>query len=307
MENETTVRELLANRNFKFTPSEDRIARLLLADYPMAGFGTASSIARRAGVSDPTVARMIAKLGFQGYAEFQARLLSEVEMSLHSPLLMMETKRAKDSEKNPVLSYLKSVEDCFAETGALTPLHNYERSARLIMDAKGDVLLLGGRFSRYLAGMLASYLSQFRRGVHDISQLSSEAFDRLVDLGSRDVLVVFDYRRYQLDVISFARQAAANGTPVVLFTDQWHSPIAEMAQAIIISPLDVASPYDTLAPSIAQMEALVALILSSNDKSVLSRIERLEAVREENAVTADSRAPAARSKADLTKPKPEKP
>jgi len=300
MKDETTVRELLANRDFKFTPSEDRIARLLLADYPMAGFGTASSIARRAGVSDPTVARMIAKLGFQGYAEFQAKLLSEVEMSLHSPLLMMETKRARGSEKNPVLSYLKSVEDCFVEAGTLTPLHNYERSAQLIMEAKGDVLLLGGRFSRYLAGMLSSYLGQFRRGVHDISPLSSETFDRLVDLGARDLLVVFDYRRYQLNVISFARQAAANGTPIVLFTDQWHSPIAEVAQATIISPLDVASPYDTLAPAMAQLESLVALILAKDDKKPRPRIERLETIRETNAVTADSRAPGSSSKRSQT-------
>lgn len=295
MKDETTVRELLANRDFKFTPSEDRIARLLLADYPMAGFGTASSIARRAGVSDPTVARMIAKLGFQGYAEFQARLLSEVEMSLHSPLLMMETKRARDSEKNPVLSYLKSVEECFVESGTLTPLHNYERSVQLIMEAKGDVLLLGGRFSRYLAGMLSKYLSQFRRGVHDISPLSSETFDRLVDLGAKDVLVVFDYRRYQLNVISFAQQAAANGTPIVLFTDQWHSPIAEVAQATIISPLDVASPYDTLAPAMAQLESLVALLLAKDDKKPRPRIERLEMIRETNAVTADSRTPGSSS------------
>ena len=155
------------------------------------------------------------------------------------------------------------------------------------MEAKGDIVLVGGRFSRHVAGMFAGYLLQFRANVRDIGVLSSQSLDILADLGRKDVLVVFDYRRYQLDVVSFARQAAARDVRVVLFTDQWLSPVAEFAETTIVSPLEVASPYDTLAPAIAQMEALTAHILSTLGDEGRARIERLEEVRHANAVTLD--------------------
>ncbi|MFD9901494.1 MurR/RpiR family transcriptional regulator [Mesorhizobium sp. NPDC059025] len=281
------IRDVLMRQDLALTPSEEKIVRLLLTDYPGAGLGSASNLARRAGVSDPTVVRLAVKLGYEGYPDFQAKLLAEVEARLHSPLLMMEAKRPSGSEDNPILAYLASVDEAMGKAASITPLTTYDRTARLIMEAKGEIVLVGGRFSRHVAGMFAGYLLQFRPNVRDIGVLSSQSLDILADLGRKDVLVVFDYRRYQLDVVSFARQAAARDVRVVLFTDQWLSPVAEFAETTIVSPLEVASPYDTLAPAIAQMEALTAHILSTLGDEGRARIERLEEVRHANAVTLD--------------------
>ncbi|MBZ9674502.1 MurR/RpiR family transcriptional regulator [Mesorhizobium sp. ES1-1] len=282
------IRDVLMRGDLALTPSEEKIVRLLLTDYPTSGLGTASSLARRAGVSDPTVVRLVMKLGYDGFADFQAKLLAEVEARLHSPLHMMEAKRQAGSNDGPVLAYLDSVTTALQKANAATPVQTYERAARLLMEAKGEIVMLGGRFSRHIAGMLAGYLVQFRSGVRDLGVLSQEAFDTLADLDRRDVLVVFDYRRYQLDVIAYAKQAAALDVRIVLFTDQWLSPIADLAEVTIVSPLEVASPYDTLAPAIAQMEALVAQIVSALGDDARTRIERLEKVRHANAVTLDS-------------------
>lgn len=288
-----SLRETLTQADLSLTPSEEKIVRLLLADYPTAGLGSAASLARRAGVSDPTVVRLVMKLGYRGFPDFQAKLLAEVEARLHSPLLMMEAKRQSAAEGNAVLSYLDSVGAAFDKSRTATPLQSYERAARLVMEAKGDVVLLGGRFSQHIAAMLAGYLTQLRPGIRDIGLLSTQAFDTLADLGRRDVLVVFDYRRYQNDVVAYARQAAGRGVRILLFTDPWLSPIAERAEVTIVSPLEVASPYDTLAPAMAQMEALVAQILSTLGEAARTRIERLEEVRRANAATLDDNGSAA--------------
>jgi len=306
-----TIRDRLMGEALPLTPSEEKIVRLLLAEYPTSGLGTATSLARRAGVSDPTVVRLVMKLGFEGFPDFQAKLLAEVEARLHSPLLMMESKRSTVSSHSPILSYLDSVREALEKSASTTPLQSYERAARLIMEAKGEVLLLGGRFSRYVAGMFAGYLVQFRPAVRDLGALSAQAFDTLADLGRKDVLVVFDYRRYQHDVVAFARQAAARGVRVVLFTDPWLSPIGDVAEVTIVSPLEVTSPYDTSAPAVAQMEALVLHIVSSLPDGARARIERLEEVRRANAVTLDGdafgdgaprRSPGPKSSKDGQKP-----
>ncbi|MDF0752850.1 MurR/RpiR family transcriptional regulator, partial [Marinobacter sp. 71-i] len=90
--------------------------------------GSASSLARRAGVSDPTVVRLAVKLGYEGYPDFQAKLLAEVEARLHSPLLMMEAKRPSGSEDNPILAYLASVDEAMGKAAGITPLTTYDRT-----------------------------------------------------------------------------------------------------------------------------------------------------------------------------------
>jgi DNA-binding MurR/RpiR family transcriptional regulator len=283
----TDVRTLLLDQKLVLTPSEERIVQILLADYPASGRGSAGNLAKKAGVSDATVVRLAVKLGFEGFPDLQKRLLSEVEARLHSPLLMMEAKRHDGAVQGIAEAYLHAVSETIDKTIGATPSNTYDKVAKIIMAAKGRVGLVGGRFSRHIAGMLSGYLSQFRPNVQDIGTLSAQSFDILVDYGKRDVLIAFDYRRYQNDVIAFASQAADRGTSVILFTDQWLSPIEEHAEVTIICPLDVPSPYDTLAPAVAQIEALVAQILASLDDATRRRVESLEAVRAYNAVTLD--------------------
>lgn len=283
-----SIRDILLAVDLALTPSEERIVQLLLADYPSSGLGTATHLAKRAGVSDATVVRLVVKLGFDGYPDFQRRLLTEVEARLHSPLLMMETKRPSSAAGQIAEAYLHAVSDVVDKTISATPSATYERAARLILEAKGRVLLLGGRFSRHIAGMLAGYLTQLRPGVVDLEAISAQTIDTLVDLGKRDVLIVFDYRRYQNDVVQFARQAAMQGVTLLLFTDPWLSPIADDAELTIICPLEVPSPYDTMAPAIAQIEALAMQMLSTLDDTTRKRIERLEKIRRTNAITLDS-------------------
>lgn len=284
-----SLRDLLLKSGLSLTPSEEKIVQVLLADYPTAGLGTATGLARRAGVSDPTVVRLAMKLGFRGYPDFQSKLLAEVEARLHSPLLMMETKLndGRGDREEPADTYLRSVIGCLEKAMLTTPAATYDRAARLVQDPKAPVTLVGGRFSRHLAGMLAGYLAQLRPGVRDLGTLSPQAFDLLIDIDRRDVLVVFDYRRYQNDVMDFARQAAGRGARIILFTDPWLSPIADFAEVTITSPLEASSPYDTLAPALAQMEAFVAHILSGMDRAMRGRIERLEDIRRAIAVTLD--------------------
>ena len=51
----------------RLTPTERKPAMALLANYPVPGLETVAQFARRAGVSGPTILRLVAKLGFASY------------------------------------------------------------------------------------------------------------------------------------------------------------------------------------------------------------------------------------------------
>jgi len=279
------IREMLTKSGFKLTPAESKVVQVILNEYPTSGLGTATALARRAGVSDPTVIRLVTKIGFTGFAAFQAKLLEEVEAGLRSPLMMMEMKRPAVKGRNLTESYLHSVTEAVEATAVATIPQLYDRASETIMTAKGKVLVVGGRFSRFVAGMLASYLFQCRADVVSLGVLSAESFDGLLDLSGRDVLIVFDYRRYQRDVIQFAEQAAARGVQLILFTDPYHSPIAAKAKVVIVGRTEVNSPYDSLAPAVAQSEALIARLVAIDSLVSRSRVKDLEGIRTHNKIT----------------------
>jgi len=281
------LRDALIHPGFALTPSETRIVQILLNDYPLSGLGTASSLAKRADVSDPTVVRLVVKLGFAGFPDFQAKLLEEVEARLRSPLVMMGARRRGEDGDDAASAYLASVLRGLERTQGLMPAQAYDRAADLIWNTTRQVLLLGGRFSRNVATMLAGYLNQLRRGVRDIGALNPEAFDLLIDFDKRDLLIVFDYRRYQSDVIAFTTQAAERGVKILLFTDSWLSPIADFAEVTMTASIEADSPYDTLAPAVAQMEAVVAHGMAAHGGVEHKRMEAIERIRRANSVTLD--------------------
>ena len=74
----------------------------------------------------------------------------------------------------------------------------------------------------------------------------------------RDVLVVFDIRRYQEDVVHLAEEASERAATIVLFTDQWLSPIARHAKHVISARIAVPSNWDSNAAIFAVIEAMIA-------------------------------------------------
>ena len=77
------IRDRLTDGSVQLTPSDLKVARALLADYPAAGLNTVAHLAAIAGVSGPTVVRFVSRLGFDGFSSFQRALLGEVR---HQPL-----------------------------------------------------------------------------------------------------------------------------------------------------------------------------------------------------------------------------
>jgi len=139
--------------------------------------------------------------------------------------------------------------------------------------------LLGGRFTRLIAEILWAHLWQLRREVH-LVQPWSIGFERAaLDVDGSDVLIVFDVRRYQPDIVSFAKLADEQGAKVVLLTDPWMSPIAEFAEHVLTCDVECLSPFDSLVPCLALVEALVGALTVRFDRQGRERVSRLERMR----------------------------
>lgn len=298
-----TVREQLLHGGLQLSKAEVKVARELLANYPASGLSTISRLAGLAGVSDPTVLRFAGRLGYGGYGALQEALLAEVEAQMRSPLTMAAgTATASIRPVNVYESYFAATEAQLTAARSETPPEDLDAAVALLADPKSRVLCLGGRFSRYLAGILHRCIQHLRPGTELIDGTAADLIDRLADMGPRDVLVVYDYRRYQADIVRFAEQASARGARVILFTDRWKSPIAQVAEVCLTVPIETSSPFDTMVTPLAQTEAVVAGLTARLGTSWRVRAESIERVRADNHMALDTtnRRPVVHSKKPRT-------
>ena len=93
------------------------------------------------------------------------------------------------------------------------------------------------------------------------------------------MLIVFDIRRYQEDVVAFARDAAARGAEIVLVTDQWISPLSRQAKHVLACRVAAPSRWDSSVALMAVVEALTAAATERLGEFARKRIEELERLR----------------------------
>jgi DNA-binding MurR/RpiR family transcriptional regulator len=269
------VSERIRQRLGTLSPSERRLARALLSGPPTIGLESSARLAQHAGVSGPTVSRFVTnQLGFGSYADFQQSLREEISARVMSPLEFYRRHTSAEPASDLLGDGATRLSEAVgASVRGLDPV-TLGQAARLLGDRRHQVLAIGGWFSQLVAGYLVSMLREVRPRVHLVPQATGERAAALADLTRNDVLAVFDFRRYEQDTHEFTRAGRAGGARVVLFTDPWLSPLADIADALLAAEVAGPGPFDSLAPTVAVVETVVTAVAEALGDEARSRFER---------------------------------
>lgn len=287
-----TVRHRIEEQLARLSGREKQIARLVIEKYPVSALGGIEELARQSGVSPPTVTRFVRRLGFERFVDFQRAIRLEIQDAEVSPLALLQLQQSGDERfagsDDALIADLSHSLDALrrpALTGAL------DEAAKLLADERRRVSLIGGRWSSIAAQYLAFQMTSLRGEIHAIiPQATGVVEDRIADFSKRDILIVYDFRRYQPETIGFAEASAARGVSIILFTDPDLSPVADVADVIIPVAVATTSPLDTLVPAIAATDALLARLVDLLGAKARKRMAMLDQLRR------DAREPSARSK-----------
>ncbi len=276
-----TVRSLIEQHLPDFSASDTRVARLILERYPISALGGIEDLARQSEVSAPTVTRFVKRLGFRKFTDFQRAIRLEVQDTEVSPLALLQKHQQKPAKTfqtdRGMMDHLAVAMQKLLDTSTQRSL---DKAAGLISDNKARIYLMGGRWSSIIAQYAAYQLITLRGEVHVLSlQASGVREDRIADFTRKDVLLAFDFRRYQPETIAFCQTAKEFGVRIVLFTDLELSPIAEVADVVIPVTVETTTPMDTLAVAIAATDALLTRLVKTLGAQASKRMAMLETLR----------------------------
>lgn len=260
------------------TRTERQLAAHLMQHYPVAALGSITALAKAAGVSSPTVLRLAHKLGFKGYPDLQAQVHAEVEARLASPI----AKRARWTGGVPETHILNRFADAVLQnlTATLSRIDHadFDACADLLADPARQVFVSGGRITHAIADYLVTQLRVMRPGVTLVPGLSNGWPPTLLDMRPGDLLLAFDIRRYEANVVQLAEVAAERGAQVILFTDSWMSPVASVASISFAAAIEVPSAWDSTVAIQVLVESLIAAVQARNWPETEQRLTALEAL-----------------------------
>lgn len=271
-----TVAERIRSEFNSLTRAERQLANMLLENYPVSGLGSITAIAEASDVSTATVVRMARKLGFGGFPDFQAALRSELEATISNPI----TKHDRWAEKVPDTHILNRFADTVMENMRQTlkqvDPEMFDAVVSLLSDRQRAIHVVGGRITRSLADYFFTHMQVIRNGVTLVASNSNTWPHYVLNMQRGDVLVAFDIRRYERDILRLAEMAKEREVTLVLFTDQWGSPAAKQATHSFHSRIEAPSAWDSSVVTLFVVEALIAAVQSENWEETKARMKSLE-------------------------------
>lgn len=272
------VRQKIQECMDTLTRSERQLASVLMQDYPVGGLQSITRLAAAAGVSTPTVIRMARKLGYDGFPSLQEALREELAAQIKKPLTKRDDWLAGAPSGHLLNQFVQAVLENIRHTMDRLDIAQFDAVARILADTGRHIHVVGGRITRSNADYLFNHLQIIRPGVTLLSQSANVWPQYLLDMDARAVLVVFDIRRYEAELERLAQLAQARGCTVVLFTDQWGSPIGKVAHHVFNGLVEAPSSWDSTIALTLIVEALIAEVQGARFDQARDRIEELEAM-----------------------------
>ena len=270
-----SVAEALQDRLSEMTRAERQLADVILRNYPISGLGSITELATQADVSTPSVARLVQKLGFSGYPAFQAGLRAELGEMISDPISKRETWRHQLPQEHVLSRYAEAVEANMRMTLDHIDPEEFDAVSDLVSDHARKIFVSGGRLSGTIAKFLFLHLQMIRS---DVILITSDASwpHAILDVNPGDVMLAFDVRRYENQTLVMGEMAHKRGAEIVLFTDQWRSPLHHLAKHTFAARISVPSAWDSGMGLMLLVESLIASVQETLWESVKSRTDELE-------------------------------
>lgn len=264
----------------KFSKGQKKLADYIRGNYDKAAFLTAAKMGEVVGVSESTVVRFAAALGYGGYPEFQKALEELVRTRLNS-IQRMEVTYGRISQGEILTSVLQSDIEKIKLTMEHIDEGAFEQAVDTILKAK-RVYVIGIRSCAPIASFLKFYLNLLCDNVTTVhSNSSSEIFEQLIRIGKEDVIIGISFPRYSRRTLKALEFASRRKARVITLTDSAHSPMCLYSDCNLIARSDMASIVDSLVAPLSVVNALVVALCMRKQKEVVSTLETLEQIWDE--------------------------
>ncbi|MBA2811063.1 MurR/RpiR family transcriptional regulator [Streptomyces sp. KM273126] len=263
----------------RLSPGQRRIAQYLIEHITEAAFLSITDLAERVGVSQPSVTRFAAAVGFSGYPALREKLQAIALSALGSTPATTAEKRSNELQAavDAEIANLENMRRDFADPDQVIEVGR-------ALSRSTPLTVLGLRIS----GSLAEYFAYAARRIHPdvrlVTRGGSVAYDAL--LQSREAggtwLLAFSMPRHGQETLTALRVAHSAGLKVALITDLALGPVADEADAVFTTGTGSRLVFDSYAAPVLMSAALLQAMTDADPERTQARLEEYEQIAEQH-------------------------
>ena len=279
----TDILRALEQRLPSFSKGQRVLARFVLENYDKAAFMTASRLGAAVGVSESTVVRFAADLGFRGYPGMK-KALQEVVRSRLTAVERLEvaeqTMNPQDVARAVLRADIANLQATLDETDEAV----FHAAVDRILAAR-RIFIVGMRTSTTLANFLGFYLNLLRDNVHVVQDTAAmEVYEQMLRVHEGDLVIGISFPRYSNRTINAMKYARDRKVGTLGITDTKASPLNEFADVCLFAKSEMVSFLDSLVAPMGLINALIVAIGARDREHTFQTFRELEEIWSEYGV-----------------------
>ena len=274
---------LIQENMHTFSKGQKRIASFILESYDKAAFMTASKLGKKVNVSESTVVRFAAELGYDGYPDMQRSLQKMIRNRLTS-VQRIEVTNDRLGDQDLLSMVLQSDIEKIRLTLEELDRDSFEKAVDAIVSAR-KLYIIGVRSCAAMATFMSFYFNLIFDNVVKVSATTaSEVFESLLRVGEGDVVIGVSFPRYSSRTVQAMNFARSRGATTIAITDSEVSPLSPISTYTLKARSDMASFVDSLVAPLSLINALRVAVSRKKNDDLANTFEDLEKIWEEYGV-----------------------
>ena len=274
---------LIQENMHTFSKGQKRIASFILESYDKVAFMTASKLGKKVNVSESTVVRFAAELGYDGYPDMQRSLQKMIRNRLTS-VQRIEVTNDRLGDQDLLSMVLQSDIEKIRLTLEELDRDSFEKAVDAIVSAR-KLYIIGVRSCAAMATFMSFYFNLIFDNVVKVSATTaSEVFESLLRVGEGDVVIGVSFPRYSSRTVQAMNFARSRGATTIAITDSEVSPLSPISTYTLKARSDMASFVDSLVAPLSLINALLVAVSRKKNDDLANTFEDLEKIWEEYGV-----------------------
>lgn len=269
-----TVKMRIKSLYRDMSAKEKTIADYVLDNIKKVSRSSINEIATELNIADSTFFQFARKLGYNGFKDFKIALLTEE----FDPEISIHEKISKDDEEQTVIkkvfeASVRAIED----TAKMNDSETYHNATKVMIESN-SVFFFGLGGSNAIA--LDSY-HKFLRSPIKVSY-ASDSHIQIMNaslLTNKDCAFVISHTGLSNEALEIASLAKENGARVIVLTSYPLSPLAKLADVVLITSAEETTyRSESLSSRLSQLsviDALFVIIMFKNDKKSNQSLKKI--------------------------------
>jgi DNA-binding MurR/RpiR family transcriptional regulator len=263
------------------TPKLKSAARVILDNPNLVATTSMRSLAKRCGVTPPTMIRLANAVGFENYESFR----QVFQNAINDPNFEM---RAGWLQRTSAVDGIDAIVNDIATAGLDNVTQFYQDIDIDAVCKAADIIIGGPNVHVVAAGGLhwiASYLHYV--GKMALPQLrlpqtsGNGLVEGLVSVAKGDVILFMAYHPYSRHSIEAAEFALARGARLIYLTDSKAAPLASLAEVLLIQKTNSPQFFPSMVAVMSALETLIAVTVARSGQKAIDNISNYAEIRKE--------------------------